>query len=415
MRTREYNTGEGCIIGFVIAVIRKEFLVYSRRRLLYVNLLALPIILALLVSAAFENLLGSPGRIPLPVVDLDRSTASATLVGALRQDHELRVTLDSSRDTFTDDDAADRIDRGRRPAVLVIPAGYGGAVDRGEAINMRLYTDPAQSAITKLVRTAVQAGVERVTLTEASIRAASAQTSSGGDTVRAAVSDGVDAFLTAPPLQVSPVSSREGRGLPSAFEQTIPGFAVLFSVNLGQIIYVLTIDERREWGVGGRLHGMHAPRWAHIAGKLAVGYAAGLLQFALLLTLAHLIFGMEIGSPALLAIVVAAYVPIPLAIGSLVAAFINNVHLGTLLVSGVGTVVAIVGGALVPTFLLPHVLVVIAKGSPFYWALNGMQSVMVRGAGLEDVLPNIAILLGTAATMLAIALPAFSYKQRGAK
>ena len=61
------------------------------------------------------------------------------------------------------------------------------------------------------------------------------------------------------------------------------------------------------------------------------------------------------------------------------------------------------GGALVPVSLLPGWAAAAAPAVPSFWAMRGMQEVLVDGAGLVDVLPSLAVLAGFGLVVLAVA------------
>jgi ABC-type Na+ efflux pump permease subunit len=277
---------------YVRAVFEKEAAIYKSQPVLYVNLLLLPTILILLISFAFENLFGSSARVPLPVVDLDNSTASRSLTTTLSNFQLIRVEREQpASGGFSEEDAVDRFRGGKRAAVLIIPSGYGEAIAAGSSERLVLYTDPARTGQVSQLRSAVQAAVDRESFTELSIRLASDHTFSPIARIRSDVEAGVSGFLAAPGVALRPLSSAKERGLPSPFEQTVPGFAVLFSGVLTTLLWFVTMTEKNEWGIGGRLVASAGPLWTHVAGKMLTAYLFGAAQFAILMFAAHFTFG----------------------------------------------------------------------------------------------------------------------------
>lgn len=400
---------------YVLAVVEKELAVALRRPIVYINLLLVPAVLALLASFAFRDILGSSGRLPLLVVDLDGSAASSQLSHALSSIGDLRITRDvRSGGAVTENSAVAGFQHGRRPAVLVIPSGYGAAVASGRHLTFTLYTDPAQPGPAALIQSAIQAELDRVALTATGVRLAEAQRPRDAS-VRAAVEGGIADFLASPPVMVAATPSHEGSGLPSPWEQTVPGFAILFSSSLASRFFTPTDQERRIFGIGNRLYSLHAPRWCHIAGKLLATFLFGAAQFAILLTAAHMLFDMKVGSAPTLAVVVAAYLLIPVSVGVAVTAVFKTRGTAGAFIDAWGTLMPTLGGALIPVFLLPGVLSALAHVTPYYWALQGMQDVMVRGATLADVWLNLLIMIGFAVVVLAVFVPRFSYRLGEAK
>lgn len=395
-----------------IAVTRKEFLLILPRPTLWIQLILMPTVLIILISFAFQNVLGSPKRLPLPVVDLDHSAQSSSLVNALAStgylDLEREALIDSD---FTEEKAISRFERGRRPAVLVIPTGYGAEILGGGAVDLKLYTDPAQPSPAFLVQTAVQAVADQLSFTEAGVRIATSQSARDPSAVRADVQAGVSTFLSSPPIRPVVVLSKNGRGLPSPFEQTVPAFTMWFSATIASYLYYIMLVERREWGIGSRIATIAGRSWPHVLGKAAVAYTLGLFQFIFIMGAARLIFGMELGSITNLAGVIAIFLLIPIAVGIAVGAFAKTVVAGDSMFSLWSNIVPIIGGLLVPVFLLPGFLRAIARLSPYYWSLRATQDITIRGGSITDVWLELTVVLVFVGLLLAVGLPRFNYRR----
>lgn len=398
-----------------IAVARKEFLLILPRPALWIQLILLPAVLVILISFAFQNVLGSPKRLPLPIVDLDNSTESRFLVDTLSGTGYLDVHREVPMNpAFTESDAIARFDRGRRPAVLVIPRGYKDAILNGGGTELRLFTDPAQPSPAFLVGTAVQAVADQLSFTEAGVRIAVSQSSRDPGLVRADVVDGVSSFVNSPPLQPQISLSSAGRGLPSPFEQTVPAFTMWFSSVISSYLYFIMLAERRDWGAGSRIATIAVPWWPHWLGKAAVAYAVGAFQFIFMMGGARLLFGMELGSIVNLAGVVAVFLLVPISVGIAVAAFTRTVVTADSTFALWANIAPILGGLLVPVFLLPTFLGAVARISPYYWSLRATQEITIRGGSIADVWFELAILLAMATGVLAVSLPRFNYRRTSA-
>jgi ABC-2 type transport system permease protein len=394
------------------AVVRKEFLLILPRPALWIQLIVLPAVLVVLISFAFQNLLGSPDRLPLLVLDLDDSSESEFLVSTLGGTGYLDVDREvSASSDVTESEAITKFDRGRRPAVLVVPDGYGDALIEGNKTSLLLYTDPGQPSPSFLIQTALQAVADQLSFTEAGVRIAIAQSSRDPSLVRTDVMNGVASFIASPPLQPELSLSKEGRGLPSPFEQTVPAFTMWFSATISSYLYFIMLQERREWGTGSRIATIAMPWWPHVLGKGVVAYAFGVFQFIFMMGAARLLFGMELGSVLNLACVVGVFLLVPICIGIAVASFTRTVAAGDSAFSLWANIAPIVGGLLVPVFLLPALLGAFARVSPYYWSLRATQEVTIRGASIADVWLELAVLVAFAAAILAVSLPRFNYRR----
>jgi ABC-2 type transport system permease protein len=55
---------------------------------------------------------------------------------------------------------------------------------------------------------------------------------------------------------------------------------------------------------------------------------------------------------------------------------------------------AAVGGIWVPTFMMTNLMQVISKISPLNWGLTGYYDILLRNAGIKDILPQLFLLTG---------------------
>ncbi len=139
-------------------------------------------------------------------------------------------------------------------------------------------------------------------------------------------------------------------------------------------------------------------------------YLVNLVQVVVMFGVGVLVFHMSLGhAPLALAAVTLATALAATGLGLLVAAIgktraqVNG--MSTLLV----LTLAALGGMLVPTFVMPGFMQKLAFITPHAWALDGYQDVIVRGLGLQAVLPDVAMLTGFAILFFGFALWQFRF------
>lgn len=81
--------------------------------------------------------------------------------------------------------------------------------------------------------------------------------------------------------------------------------------------------------------------------------------------------------------------------------FARTERLGATVASVLYLVLAFAGGSFVPLGSLPAALRAVAPVSPFYWGTTAFQKILSDGAGVADVLGNVAILAGLGAVLVA--------------
>ena len=82
-------------------------------------------------------------------------------------------------------------------------------------------------------------------------------------------------------------------------------------------------------------------------------------------------------------------------------------------IGGLSTVVlwvmGILGGSLIPAFLLDRFLGPVPKIVPHYWANRAFNNLLVRGLGTMAVTTEVAVLLGFTALFFAVGLWRFDF------
>lgn len=148
-------------------ITKKDLTVFFRDRAGMLLGFALPIALATIFGAAMGAMGGggsSMGRATLYLEDRDGSEASRKLADALRDSKGLRLReIDLASEDEADDTAREHVAVGNGPAGLLIPEGYGAAIDAGEIPPLKLFRDPG-----KLVEQQIIAGNLMPVLFEAS-------------------------------------------------------------------------------------------------------------------------------------------------------------------------------------------------------------------------------------------------------
>jgi ABC-2 type transport system permease protein len=194
---------------------------------------------------------------------------------------------------------------------------------------------------------------------------------------------------------------------PDTYQQTIPGYTVMFVFFLIGTISSSMIDERRQ-GTFRRLLAMPVSKTAIVGGKLLSTLLIGLIQVAILFGVGVLVFHMDLGREYLgLALLSIALVACAVSIG--LAA--STTQIGGVLVPML-IVAALLGGCMFPIDLMPPFLRVVSYAVPHRWALHGFQNLIVRGQGLLQVLPQIGVLLAFTLVFFLAASRRIDYEEK---
>ena len=190
--------------------------------------------------------------------------------------------------------------------------------------------------------------------------------------------------------------------IPDTYQQTVPGYTVMFVFFIIGYLSSVIRDEKRS-GTLRRLLCAPVRVRSLLLGKMASALCIGVVQVAVMFAAGALIFGLGLGRDLFaLLLVTVALVASATGLGLAVA----TTRLGSVL-SPILILSALLGGCMFPLDLMPPFLRTISYITPHRWALDGYQDLMVRGQGLVDVLPNLAVLLGIAAIGFGVALLRF--------
>jgi len=193
-------------------------------------------------------------------------------------------------------------------------------------------------------------------------------------------------------------------------QTAVPGFLVLFVFLAAQAMAVSIYDEKR---VGSYRRLMAAPisRAQLLLGKGIPNMIIVLVQTVVILGFGTLGFRwlgrqpLQLGShPLALVLLVLAMALCSTGLGMFIAALARTQNqiggLSSMLLWGTG----VLGGSMIPLFLLEQFLGPLPRVVPQYWANRGLENLLLRGVGLEAVWPQIVALLAFALAFFGVGL-----------
>ncbi len=404
-----------------------DLLVFLRSRGNLLQLLVIPVILTLVLGYALggEGASGSQS-IRIDLLDEDRSVHSAQVAAALvAQGPTLQVCPVAGADCAWPEELAPtlttmlaRVKAGDNDALLHIPAGYGAALAAQEQVELPFYTS-ASVPQTDPAWNAVQAALQRVNgvaaagVTGAALHGALDIAARGrADYVQAVQARAAVAWAEQGSLVLATQtgSATAEASIPAGFTQSVPGMAtfyVLFSVMGGGI--AVLIRERRE-GTLARMATLPLRRSEVIGGKILARFLTGILQFLIVFAVG-VATGLNFGdAPLALILLMASYTLAITALGLVLGGRMKNEEQALLLTAMLAMVMAALGGAWWPLAIAPPFMQVLGRLTPVAWAMEGIQQLIARGGGLEDVLLPLAVLSGFALVFFALGLRSFRFR-----
>jgi ABC-2 type transport system permease protein len=424
----------------LIALVRKDLIIYlSNRRALAITLVA-----PILIAAFFGAVLGGPPKkavkIPIAVVDLDASALTRSIVAALKADStfELRE-LDEPH-------AVAEVRNGKLRVAIVIPRGFGDAAPRamfrpGPKPEILLHVDPSQAMTLAMVKGVltqhVMQSVARVAFGgagEAGVKAlADARNEVERSTAldpgerrdllalfqsvervnlrRASSTSGAAAGEMQTPFATREHEVTSGERRYNAYAHSFAGMSVQFILFMGIELGVGVLYMRR-LGLWKRLRAAPVSRALLLGSRIASGTIIATILTLAIYAAAIAFFGVRIdGSIAGFAGITVAFALLTATFGLLIAA-VGRTPEATRGIAILATLLLVMlGGAWVPTFVFPQWLQTATLAVPTRWAIDGLEAVTWRGLGLEAAVAPIGVMLAFSAVFAAIAIWRFDWEE----
>ena len=411
-----------------LTISLKDALIQFRDLRALMFMLAAPLVIALIMGAAFggQHDGASPiANIPVAVVNADKGALGQAFVDALA-DIEVE-TAEGVQPLFAvkalDDLEAARaaVERGDLRGALYLPPDFSTALQNAASpvAVMTLYTDPTASvspAILRSVTLRIAQGFESVALggqlaVQLSQQAVQANPSQAS--VMAELSEAIEAAQQAFAADAEQNTSsrirlqRETLGAAQEFDilgYFMPSMAIFFLM-FSMFASTRSILEEETRGTLARLLTTPTRPFEILLGKIGGALLSGCLQMTVLVSTSALLFGVNWGALPGVALMTLATVAAAGGLGALVASLARDATQANI----IGTLIALVFGVLGGNFIVmrgvPPWLDTLSKLTLNRWALDGFTALTLDQARWQDILPNLSVLLAIATITFALALP----------
>jgi ABC-2 type transport system permease protein len=197
-------------------------------------------------------------------------------------------------------------------------------------------------------------------------------------------------------------------GNPNYFEFVAPGIMAMIVMTAVLTGLAASIAREKEQGTLDGLLISPINRLAIILGKALSQAIRGLIQGAIVLLLAFLLFGVKVhGSLLLVGLLLLLGIFSFVGLGILVSAIAAEQETATQLLFMFQFPMLFLSGVFFPILLMPPIMQKIAYLIPLTYAIQALRKVMVLGAGFGAVRMEVLILLIFGAVTLTISVPVF--------
>jgi len=377
-------------------LLRKEYLQIFRDRMILGMLFVMPLVqlLVLANAATFEV---KSARLYL--VDHDHTPMSRGVVDRLTASRRF-ILGDASPSVALADDA---MLRGTTDVILVIPRDFERDLVRDRRASLQLILNAEDGAAAGVM----QAYASRI------ISAYAAEVSSEVNPVLAVAT----ARDEPPPRRGNAIIELRRRGWYNAGlnyrDYMVPGILVVLVTMIGTLLTAMNIVREKEAGTLDQLNVTPVSRTTFIAAKLIPLWTLALADLALGMLIARFVFDVPVrGNPAIVFLAATIYLLGALGIGLWVSTIAETQQQAMFVTFSILMVYLLMSGLFTPVRGMPAWAQWIAAASPIMHFVRLMRAVMLKGATLTDVMPQLAMLalIGTVVLTLAVR----QYRKRAA-
>ena len=448
----------------LVALVRKDIvLFFSNKRSLLITLAA-PIAVAAFFGSLFAPGSDKLSKVPIAVIDLDRSALSQKIVAALSADSALTVTPSDGVDAIAKAEmgaqgqsiaqAMALVQNGKLRAAIVLPAGFGahaaealfGGIDDRKKPQTDIYYDPSQSMALGLVRGILAQHVMQAvsqsafslnnpavahlredmekptdgsvnnisrswkrdlgTMFDSIAKVQARRASSAGQGV-AGVVPGFDMPFTTNAAEVTSGVDKKY----NSYAQSFAGMSVQFILFMG-IDFGVGLLLARRLGLWQRLRAAPISTRLLLASSIASCTLIAAIVMSIIYAAALAFFKVRIeGSIIGFIGVMWAFGFLTSTFGLLIAAIGKTPEATRGLAIFATLLMVMLGGAWVPSFVFPEWLQTVSLGVPTRWAIDGLSAMTWRGLGLQAALAPIGVLMAFSAAFAMIALWQFDWEE----
>lgn len=343
------------------SIIRKEFIQISRDPRTLVLVLIIPVMQLFLLGYAATN---DVRNVPLAVFDQDRGPAARALLDAFRAADYFRLAYDVD----SNDDLQALIDRGSARAGLIIPPGYTRSLSGAGTAEVAFILDGSDPTVAATALSAAQLiGQTHATQIMAE------RLARRGSALRLELPLSVHTRVWYNP------------DLRQAYFM-VPGVIGMILFALTSILTATAVVRERERGTIEQLIVTPIRSWELVVGKLLPYVVLALLNTIEVLVIGSWWFGVPVrGNVALILGVSAIFLMSSLGIGLLASTIANTQQEAMLSVWMLLLPSIFLSGFFFPLEAMPIALQWISLAMPLRYYLVIIRTLMLKGAGLENI------------------------------
>ena len=386
----------------------KDLTIRVRDKSAFVVLLIIPMVMIIILGAVF-NWTGTSFTANLTLVDLDHGDMAKRLTQDVFASPQLKDLLIVTS-VSTEAEARTLVQQGKTGAAVIIPAGFSNGVAAGTKVAITVLGNPETATQAGVIRNVVEsftAEVQRRQLA-ASIAVQTLQQSGAipQERMREAIGSVMDEVGTSQQTGTVFVktTTQEGLKVPRALDYYAVGMALLYLIFTANTGTEGMLEEKRQHTLS-RVLATPTSRSQVLLGKLVGVFVIASLQFAMIIALTRLLYGVNWGASVPAVIVMAtASVLAGAGLSTLIAALARTPEQAGSIGPAVALVYSLLGGSMWPVYNMPAWMNSVSRLTFTRWSVEGFTSLMVNGGGVMSILRPVGVCLAMAAAFLLISV-----------
>lgn len=388
-----------------LSILRRDLTRYWRNPLRTALLFAIPLVLSAIFALVFGG--GGSDQISIKVLLFDEDDSLlSVLLGGAGSSAEMEQNLEV---VPVGEEGYQMMENGEASALIHLPKGFTADYLAGIPATIGVVKNPSERFLPMVVDEGANIGAVALSEVSRVFRSELAQmsvfTNQEGfpeDLAVAALSSGINGKLSGleqylfPPviqlesMTLKPEGPEEDTHELSILAYFLPGFSIMGILFLAQsATRDILVD--RESGLLRHLLTAPVSPADYLLGKCLSVFAVTAIGFTVLILIgvaAGVEWGPALAVTALVATSALACGGLLLLIMSLVASERQGETLSTIVIF----LSAMLGGAFLPVSQMPAFIRPVSATTVVYWAAEGFSTLIVEGGGLNDILPNLAVL-----------------------
>ncbi|MFC1487477.1 ABC transporter permease [Thermoproteota archaeon] len=380
------------IITHSLFIAWKDLTEFKRNRIALLFSLIFPILLIGMFGLIFQDSTSSINNVSVGMLNEDDGEYGNQIVAMIStissDPNSIRLIKVNMLSTVEEQILSAEI-----TAAVIIPQNFSSSINNQKQAKIIIVTDPSNPTISLAI---AQFFDEIINVVSDQISKEFLETANLN----------INSEFVLDPVAIQLESVVSGGG--STFDFVAPGFIALNVMASGLTALGVALARERESGTLDGILMSPISRTSIILGKTVSHSIRNLLQGGVTIIIAVLLFGITIrGNPILIALILIIGTVSFLGFGIVATAVTKEQESAQLVLGLIQFPMMFLSGVLFPIEQMPSFLQTVSKILPLTYAVEALRKVMILGAGIEDVILPLTILIILGAITMILGVPLF--------